>query len=158
MDIDSIKSLISKKAAEAVDQGMVVGLGTGTTVSFFLQHLAKRCAEGLSIKAVSSSTMTSKQAKALNIPLVEIDDLSRIDLTVDGADQVDQHKNLVKGRGGALVREKILASFSQKIIILIDESKRVRSLGDVQVPLEVLPFGANITQKLLEKSGYKAFL
>ena len=156
MDIDSIKSLISKKAAEAVVSKTVVGLGTGTTISFFLEHLGQRCKEGLSIKAVSSSTATSKQAKALRIPLVETDAIDKIDLMVDGADQIDHNKNLVKGRGGALVREKILASFSQKIIILVDETKRAQSLGAIHVPLEVLPFGSNITQKLLGKRGYKA--
>ncbi len=148
------KKHLAQAAANLVENGSIVGLGTGTTASFFIKSLAKRCEKSLSIRAVASSNMTYVLAKKLNIDLVDIDKIDHIDIYIDGADEVDEKKRMIKGRGGAFLREKILASFSEKVIIMIEDKKKVEKLGLVSLPIEVVPFASNLIRKELEKQGY----
>lgn len=150
----NIKDLIGFEAAKLIHNGMIVGLGSGTTASYFIKHLAKRCQEGLKIEAIASSKTSASLAKELGIPLIPIDQITQIDITVDGADQIDPLKQMIKGLGGALVREKILASMSREMIVVIDETKCVTQLGKI-LPVEILPFGHFATMHKLEKLGYK---
>ena len=148
------KKHLAEAAANLVESGSIVGLGTGTTASFFIESLAKRCEKSLSIKAIASSNASEALAKKLNIDLIDIDKIDHIDIYIDGADEVDQKKQMIKGRGAALLKEKILAKFSKKTIIMIEEKKRVNKLGKVLLPVEVVAFASNLTKLELEKLGY----
>jgi len=148
------KKNLAIAAANLVENNSIVGLGTGTTASFFIEALANRCQKSLSIKAVASSISSQSLAKKLKIQLIDIDKIDHIDIYIDGADEVDQNKQMIKGRGGALLKEKILASFSKKTIILIEEKKKVEMLGSVLLPVEITPFASNLTKIQLEKLGY----
>ncbi|MFC7391765.1 ribose-5-phosphate isomerase RpiA [Scopulibacillus cellulosilyticus] len=136
------KKIVGEKAAEYIEDGMTVGLGTGSTVAFTTKKLAERIkTEGLSIQAVSTSHATSELAKSLGIPLKDLNDVKKIDLTIDGCDEFDPDLNGIKGGGGALLFEKIVAVSSDKNIWVADASKSVRRLGAFPLPVEVLPFG-----------------
>lgn len=155
MNLEEIKERLGEKAASLIKDGMVVALGSGTTAAFFIENLAKKCRIGLNIKAVASSQDSLALAKKNKISLIDDSKLTHIDIMVDGADEVDPHKRLIKGRGGALLREKILASASKERIIIIDESKLVKNLGRAPLPVEIVPFGKNLTEKTLLSYGYK---
>ena len=152
------KRLAAEKAVEYVRDGMTIGLGTGTTAYWAIQRIGVRVKDGLKIKAVSSSEHSASLAKDLNIPVTDINSISTIDLTIDGADEVDPQKNLIKGGGGALLREKILASNTKQYIIVVDESKMVKQLGKFPVPVEVTSFAAMLTLKKIEALRCKAQL
>ncbi|WP_027086136.1 ribose-5-phosphate isomerase RpiA [Cohnella panacarvi] len=150
--ISKAKKLAAEKAVEFVQGGMIVGLGTGSTSFFAIHRIAERMKqEGLNIRAVSSSTSSEELALQLGIPLVPFSEIDSIDLTIDGADEVDGEFNLIKGGGGALLREKILASNSRKFIVIVDESKVVNRLGKFPLPVEIVPFAAELTIKRLGK-------
>lgn len=153
---DEIKDLLGKKAAELPKSGMVIGLGTGTTTHHFILHLGARCRAGLSITAVASSERSEKLAKEQGIPLVSIDTVSSIDLTVDGADEIDKQKRMIKGGGGALLREKIVAFASRRVVIIADASKAVEHLGSRRLPVEVVPFAHELTRRHIEDLGLSA--
>lgn len=149
-----MKKMAAEKAVEHVDNGMVIGLGTGSTVKYAIKKLGERVNTGLKIEGIPTSLRTKKLARELNIPLVDLNDYTEIDLTIDGADEVDSFLNLIKGGGGALTREKIIAYHSKKEIIVVDETKVVKKLGaDFPVPVEVTKFGWNATKKTLEELG-----
>ena len=149
-----MKKMAAEKAVEHVDNGMVIGLGTGSTVKYAIKKLGERVNTGLKIEGIPTSLRTKKLATELNIPLVDLNDYTKIDLTIDGADEVDSFLNLIKGGGGALTREKIIAYHSKKEIIVVDETKVVKKLGvDSPVPVEVTKFGWNATKKTLEELG-----
>ncbi len=154
MSTDTIKKAVGYKAAEFVRSGMHIGLGTGTTVFYFIERLIQRCQEGLNIHAVASSLRSLEQAKQGGIPLLDIDEVTSVDLTVDGADQIDPQKRMIKGGGGALVREKIVAAMSREMIVIVDESKMVPTLGKCKLPVEILPFAKNATLSHIAKAGY----
>lgn len=154
MSLDHIKQQVGEKAASFIHQGMVVGLGTGTTAFYFIQKLAQRCQEGLKIQAVASSEHSRKLAEKQGIPLIDVNHITSIDITVDGADEIDEKKQMIKGGGGALVREKIVASMSRELVIIIDETKLVSKLGKRKLPVEIIPFGYTSTRHKLEKLGY----
>ncbi len=158
MHREEIKKSVGYKAAELVQDGMIVGLGTGSTAFYLIERLIQRCQEGLKIKAVASSTRSYSQAASGKIPLIEINEISQIDLTLDGADQIDSQKRMIKGAGGALVREKIVAAMSQEMIILIDESKLVSKLGRCKLPVEIIPFALKSTLHHMQKAGYQGSL
>lgn len=139
------KQLAAKKAIEFVESGMVVGLGTGSTVKFMVEDLAKKVKDGLDIVTVSTSIATTRLAKSLQIKVLELKDVKEIDLAIDGADEVDPNLNGIKGGGGALLYEKIIASSSKKNIWMVDSSKVVKQLGKFPLPVEVVPFGAEKT-------------
>lgn len=207
MDINRLKKLAAEKAVEEISSGMIVGLGSGSTVQFALERISEKLKNGelKNIQCIPSSTQTEKEAIRLGIPITTLNEVVKretgngnqksevrnqksasriqhpasrnqypessikyqvssiqkpeslcIDLTIDGADEVDEELNLIKGGGGALLREKILAQASKRLIIIIDETKLSKHLGTKwSVPIEVIPFAANVEQKYLESLGAK---
>ena len=151
----NLKEQVGIKAAEFVTDGMIVGLGTGSTAYYFVAELGRRIKEeGLKITAVTTSSVTYEQAEGLGILLKAIDDVEVVDLTVDGADEVDPALNGIKGGGGALLMEKIVATNSKDCIWIIDESKQVETLGAFKLPVEVVQYGAENLFCHFEKKGY----
>ena len=149
---DTQKKLAGEKAVDYITNGMIVGLGTGSTTQFFIKKIGKEIKKGLDITCIPTSLSTQKLAQGLDIPMSSLSEHQIIDITIDGADQVDPKLNLIKGGGGALLREKIVASCSKKVIIVVDESKMVKKLS-YPLPVEVLPFGWKNTLTKLEKLG-----
>jgi ribose 5-phosphate isomerase A len=150
------KKAAAEAAAKLVESGMVVGLGTGSTASFVIGELGWRVAqEGLRMIGIPTSERTAEQARSLKIPLATIGEHTEIDLTIDGADEVERSTLfLIKGHGGALLREKIVAAASKRMIVVIDETKLVERLGtNFSVPVEVVPFGWQSTERKLNKLG-----
>lgn len=151
----NMKQQVGYKAAEYVQDGMVVGLGTGSTAYYMVEALGRRVQEeGLSIIGVTTSTQTEKQAKALGIPLKDIDEVDKVDLTIDGADEIDSNFQGLKGGGGALLFEKVVATYSDEVIWIVDETKLVDRLGRFPLPVEVVSFGSGHVMRLFEKEGY----
>lgn len=155
----SAKETAARAAVALVESKMTVGLGTGSTAYYFIELLGKRCKdEGLEIQAIATSKQSEACAKKNQIPLLSPENVKKVDLTVDGADEVDPQKRLIKGAGGALLREKIIASASQKMVIVVDPSKIVQKLGSCPLPVEVLPFGYQSTLEQMKKQGYQPIL
>jgi ribose 5-phosphate isomerase A len=152
--ITQVKRAVGYRAAELIEEGMLVGLGTGSTAFFFIERLIERCKEGLNIRAVASSEHSRTLAAQGGISLLDINSVSALDITVDGADEVDPQKRLIKGAGGAHVREKIVASMSRELVIIIDETKLVSTLGKCKLPVEILPFAHGSTLHHMQKWGY----
>ncbi|MCU0861919.1 MAG: ribose-5-phosphate isomerase RpiA [Methanomassiliicoccales archaeon] len=153
------KRAAAERAIGMVRDGMIVGLGTGSTSAHAIELLGRRVAEGLSIRGVPTSLGTEQLAIKAGIPLTSLDEVERVDLTIDGADEVDPHLDLIKGMGGALLREKIVAFASEEEVIIVDDSKLVQVLGTKSpLPVEVLPFGHLRTARALETLGCKAVL
>ncbi len=153
------KRRAAERALELVHAGQVIGLGTGSTAKFAIEGLGRLVRHGLSIKGVPTSIATERMARELAIPLVDLNEAGVIDLTVDGADEVDADFNMIKGGGGALTREKLVALASAKRVILVDESKLVSRLGQSRMlPVEVLPFAWTLTARLLNGLGCAASL
>jgi ribose 5-phosphate isomerase A len=150
---DSEKNIAAEKALDYIQNGMIIGLGSGSTFKIFLEKLSKRIKEGLKIQTVSTSSGTTSIAESLGIQLTDLPKINSIDITVDGADEVDHELNGVKGGGGALLYEKIIASISRKNIWMINSEKYVDRLGKFPLPVEVVPFGADHTFKKLEEMG-----
>ncbi len=144
---DIEKQNAAAAAMDYVEDGMTLGLGTGSTANFFVQMIAQAIADGLVIRAVPTSEQTRRLAESLGVPLVGVEQVDRIHLTVDGADEVDQQAQLMKGGGAALLREKIIANASDLMIVIADPSKQVETLGQFPLPVEVTPFGYTITAK-----------
>jgi ribose 5-phosphate isomerase A len=153
MDRDALKRAAACRAVDFVKDGMVLGLGTGSTAYFVVEDLGRRVAEGLSIVGIPTSERTAAQARSLNIPLSSFAEHSGIDLTIDGADEVERESlHLIKGLGGALLREKIVAAASRQLVIVVDQEKLVGQLGDhTPVPIEVVQFGWQATASALAK-------
>ena len=153
--MENIKKIVGIEAAKFVKDGMIVGLGTGSTAAFFVEELGRRVAqENLQITGVTTSSVTSEQAKRLGIALKDIDDVAYIDLTVDGADEVDLDLNGIKGGGAALLMEKIVATYSKDYIWIADDSKMVKHLGAFPLPVEVVTFGSGQVFRLFETLGF----
>ncbi len=142
---DVYKLQAAEAALAHVKPGMKVGLGTGSTAAHFVDLLGAKVKAGLDVTCVATSEATAAQARALGIPLTTLDDITELDLTVDGADEIDSGLDAIKGGGGALLREKIVADASKKYIIIADRSKFVQTLGAFPLPLEVVPFGLKTT-------------
>ncbi|EDO1366338.1 ribose-5-phosphate isomerase RpiA [Listeria monocytogenes] len=145
------KKLAGEKACEWIEDGMVVGLGTGSTVYYTIEKLGQMVNNGLHITGVATSDETTKQAEKLGIPLKALNDVTEIDVTIDGADEIDTNFQGIKGGGGALLREKMVASASLKNIWVVSEEKLVRTLGKFPLPLEVIPFGWKQIERTLAK-------
>jgi len=158
---DQWKKAVADAATKLVEDGMVVGLGSGSTAALFVSALARRISESrLRIVGVPTSLQTEQQARSLNIPLATLAEQPEIDLTVDGADEVlPGSLSLIKGHGGALLREKIVASCSKRMAVVADETKIVERLGSlVSVPVEIVPFGWEATKRKLDALGANASL
>ncbi|HEM3524347.1 ribose-5-phosphate isomerase RpiA [Streptococcus suis] len=152
----NLKEQVGIKAAEFVTDGMIVGLGTGSTAYYFVQEIGRRVAEeGLQITGVTTSHATAEHAASLGIPLKNIDEVEYVDLTVDGADEVDGDFNGIKGGGAALLMEKVVAVNSKDCIWIVDESKVVQTLGAFKLPVEIVQYGAENLFRLFEKKGYR---
>jgi ribose 5-phosphate isomerase A len=149
------KELVARHAAAMVTDGMSVGLGTGSTANFFIEELARRRAEeGLQVTAVASSTVSAIKARSLGLPLAALEHIDRLDLYVDGADEVTPDLALLKGRGYDLVREKILATAAEAFIVMVDQSKLVSHIGErYPIPVEVMPFAWGLVKRHLERLG-----
>ncbi|BBH21291.1 ribose-5-phosphate isomerase A [Paenibacillus baekrokdamisoli] len=143
------KKLAAEHAVQFIKSGMIVGLGTGSTAHFAIHAIGARVQAGLTIQAIATSEQSEALARELEIPIVSFQEVNEIDLTIDGADEVDSDLNVIKGGGGALLREKIVASASRELIIIVDESKVVSQLGAFPLPIEVVPFGIEMTMKKL---------
>lgn len=143
------KKRAALKATEFIKDGMILGLGTGTTAFYMIQRVGELVEAGLDIHAVATSEKTEELAQALNIPLLAIDDVSEIDLAIDGVDEIDASFNAIKGGGGALFREKIVASLAAETIWILDESKMVDALGAFPLPVEILQYGHTHTLKTM---------
>ncbi|MBD2844194.1 ribose-5-phosphate isomerase RpiA [Paenibacillus sp. IB182496] len=152
------KRMAAERAAQLVKDGMAVGLGTGSTATLAIRALADRVAGGLRIRATATSERSAQMAMQWGIPLVSLEELERLDLTIDGADEVDPQWCLIKGGGGALLREKIVASASAQFIVIVDASKLVTRLGAFPLPVEVTPFGHVQTLRRLGALGCDAAL
>ena len=150
--MDALKRQAAAKALEDVRDGMQLGLGTGSTAKHFVDLLGEKVAAGMKVVGVPTSEATRIQAEQCKIPLTTLDAIDRLDLTVDGADEVDGALNLIKGGGGALLREKIVAAASDRMIVIADETKWVDVLGRFPLPVEVIPFGLAATQRMIAKA------
>lgn len=149
----NLKEVVGKEAVKYVEEGMIVGLGTGSTVFYFVHALADRVKEGLNIQMVSTSIQTVELAKSLGLNIKELEEIDHIDLAVDGVDEIDKNFNAIKGGGAALFREKIVADIAKEVIWIYDESKDVEKLGKFNLPVEILPFGYSHTVRKLTEAG-----
>ena len=156
MDTDTQKLRAAERALDYVEPGMKLGLGTGSTAARFVDLVGARVKEGLDVLCVPTSEGTRAQAEGLGIPLTTLDETPHLDLTVDGADELDDALRLIKGGGGALLREKIVACASDRMIVIADASKRVEALGRFPLPVEVERFGLRATRALLELRARRA--
>ncbi|MFT7059678.1 MAG: ribose 5-phosphate isomerase A [Pseudorhodobacter sp.] len=151
--IDKAKFVAAKRAVEFVENGMRLGLGTGSTAAWMVRCLAERIREeGLRVTGVPTSSRTAELARSLNIPIMSLDEAKWLDLTIDGADEFDAELNLIKGGGAALLQEKIVATASDQMIVITDAAKEVTQLGAFPLPVEVIPFGWQTTKALIEET------
>lgn len=156
MNAEELKRAAAARAVAAVTDGMRLGLGTGSTAKHFVELLAERVREGLGVICVPTSEATRAQAEREGVPLTTLDETPELDLTVDGADELDDALRLVKGGGGALLREKIVAAASKRMIVIADVSKRVATLGRFPLPVEVNPFGLEATRRAVSRAAASA--
>ncbi|MDD9909927.1 MAG: ribose-5-phosphate isomerase RpiA [Ahrensia sp.] len=150
---DQLKAQVGERAAAMVEDGMRLGIGTGSTAEAFIHALAARVEDGLNIIGVPTSVRTETLCKKLGIPLTTLEESPHLDLTIDGADEIDPHLNLIKGAGGALLREKIVAAASNDMLVIADGSKVVDTLGAFALPIEINAFGQRATMMALERVG-----
>ncbi|WP_316847469.1 ribose-5-phosphate isomerase RpiA [Pedobacter psychrodurus] len=155
---DAEKLAAALAAVKFVKDGDIVGLGTGSTTTFAIKELGKRVKDGLKITAAASSIRTEELAKSLGIGILDLGTLSQIDISIDGADEFTETLDLIKGGGGALFREKIIASLSKNAIIITDASKKVKKLGAFTVPIEVIPLAYQYVSDQINKLGGKGIL
>ncbi len=153
MDVEAHKRAAAASAISLVQPGMRLGLGTGSTAAHFVELLGERVRAGLKVVAVPTSEATRAQAERLNIPLTTLEEHPELDLTFDGADEIAPDLTLIKGGGGALLREKIVAAASARMVVIADGSKWVDVLGRFPLPVEILPFGAGVTRRAVEKAA-----
>ena len=156
MDVEAQKRAAAVRAVEFVRPGMRLGLGTGSTAKLFVDLLAERVRGGLDVVAVPTSEATRAQAERLGIKLTTLDETPELDLTIDGADEIAPDLTLIKGGGGALLREKIVAAASAKMLVIADQSKWVTVLGRFPLPVEIAPFGAAATRRAVEAAAAAA--
>ena len=150
---DREKEAAARASLRFIKDGQVVGLGTGSTAAYFIRLLGEQVKNGLRVRALPSSDRSGEQAASLGIPLTSLDQCQEIDVTVDGADEVDPQLRLIKGGGGALLREKIVASASRQLVIVADATKRVPVLGRFPLPVEVIRFAQALVKKKIEALG-----
>ena len=151
-DSERLKREAARRALDLVEPGMRLGLGTGSTARHFVDLLGEKVAAGLKVRCVATSEATLAQANGLGIPMTTLDDMPELDLTVDGADEIDPELRLIKGGGGALLREKIVAAASRSMAVIADSTKLVPRLGAFPLPVEVVPFGLAATRLHIRKT------
>ena len=156
MSPDDLKRQAAARALDCVQPGMRLGLGTGSTAKHFVDLLGEKVRAGLTVICVPTSEATRAQAESLGIPLTTLDETPELDLTVDGADELDDNLRLIKGGGAALLREKIVAAASRRMIVIADASKHVARLGQFSLPIEVVPFGLEVTKRAVIAAAKKA--
>ncbi len=152
VNMDELKRQAAARALEQVQDGMKLGLGTGSTAKHFVELLGEKVRAGMRVIGVPTSEATRADAERCGIPLTTLDAIDHLDLTVDGADEIDAALNLIKGGGGALLREKIVAAASDRMIVIADDTKWVDVLGRFPLPVEVIPFGLAATQRAMERA------
>jgi ribose 5-phosphate isomerase A len=150
---DQEKEAAARASLQFVKDGQIVGLGTGSTAAFFIKLLAERVQAGLCIRGIPTSVKSQELAQSLGIPLTTLDECQEIDVTVDGADEVDPKLRLIKGGGGAMLREKIVASATKQMIVVADASKQVQVLGRFPLPVEVIRFAEALVKKRITDLG-----
>jgi ribose 5-phosphate isomerase A len=155
---DNEKQAAARAAVELIEPGQIVGLGSGSTAEFAIRFLADRVRSGLKITGIPTSQRTRHLAEQLGIPLTTLEDRPRIDIDIDGADEIDPRLNLIKGGGGAFLREKVIASVSRRFIVIADSAKEVRRLGKFPLPVEVIPFAQSLVKPRIEALGAKVSL
>lgn len=155
----NLKEMVGKLAATYVKDGMIVGLGTGSTAFYMVEEVGRRVKEeGLNITGVTTSKETAAHAQKLGIPLKSIDEVEVVDITIDGADEISADFQGIKGGGAALLFEKIVATYSKKVIWIVDESKMVEHLGKFPLPVEVIPYGSQQLEKLFQEKNWHPIL
>ncbi|MGG0741052.1 ribose-5-phosphate isomerase RpiA [Niallia taxi] len=153
------KAAVGEKAAvDYVKDGMVVGLGTGSTVYYTIVKIGEMIKQGMKVQGVATSVQTEKLAEEQGIPLLTLDEVESIDVAIDGADEIDHHFYAIKGGGGALLREKIIARASNKFVVVADSKKVVQKLGSFPLPVEVVPFGVRKTESYIQRFGCQTVL
>ncbi|MFZ8764555.1 ribose-5-phosphate isomerase RpiA [Enterococcus diestrammenae] len=151
----NLKQMVGIESAKFIQDGMIVGLGTGSTAYYMVEEVARRIhEEGLNITCVTTSNATEIHARSLGIPLSTIDEVSHVDLTIDGADEISKDFQGIKGGGAALLYEKIVAHYSKEVIWIVDSSKMVETLGAFPLPVEVIRFGSQQVFKIFQEKGY----
>jgi ribose 5-phosphate isomerase A len=156
-DVEEAKEAAAEEACTVLEDGDVVGLGTGTTASHAVRRIAELVSDGMDLEGIATSRETMELARHLDVPLTSLGEVDGVDVTIDGADAVDPQDRLIKGLGGALVREKIVASYTDREVIIVDESKIVDQLGETTpLPVEVLQFGRRPVDRSLDEMGYEA--
>lgn len=155
-NLENEKLLAAREAVKFIENNQIIGLGTGSTANLAIKEIGKMLAEGLQIKGVATSNATEALARSVNIPLLSMDEVDSIDLTIDGTDEFDADLNLIKGGGGALFREKMIARLSKREIIMADSTKKVEKLGAFKIPVEVVPIALNFAKKQIESLGATA--
>src|SRR6266404_700047 len=159
MDVrDREKQIAARAAVELVQSGNIVGLGSGSTATYAIQYLSERVRDGLKILGIPTSQRTQQLAEQLGIPLTTLDEHDQIDIDFDGADEMDPQLNLIKGGGGALLREKIIASASRRFVVVADSAKQVTRLGKFPLPVEVIPFAQALIATLIAALGAQVSL
>lgn len=155
---DQEKQAAARAAVQLVQPGNIVGLGSGSTAAFAVRFLADRVREGLKILGIPTSRHTQQLAEQLGIPLTTLDEHPVIDIDIDGADEIDPQLNLIKGGGGAFLREKVIASVSRRFVVIGDSAKQVSRLGKFPLPVEVIPFAENLIKSRIESMGAQVAL
>jgi ribose 5-phosphate isomerase A len=155
---DQEKQAAAREAVRLVEPGSIVGLGSGSTATYAIRFVAERVRQGLKITAIPTSLKTKQLAEQLGIPLTTLEEHPQIDIDIDGADEIDPHLNLIKGGGGALLREKIIASASKRFVVVAESAKQVPCLGKFPLPVEVIPFAQPIVKTRIEALGAKVSL
>ncbi|KAB8126178.1 ribose-5-phosphate isomerase RpiA [Gracilibacillus oryzae] len=150
---DQLKHNVAKEAVKYVKDGMKLGLGSGSTMYFFMKELGERVSNGLKVIGIPTSNKTAEWAKEFNVPLADFSQIQELDLAIDGADEVDPNLQLIKGGGGALLREKVVAAAAKEFLVIADESKVVENLGKFPLPIEVIPFGWEVTANKITALG-----
>jgi ribose 5-phosphate isomerase A len=149
---DQIKQQVARQAAQLVQNNMTIGVGSGSTIYWLIRELGERVKKGLLFRAVPTSKKTAALAAKQNIPLADLNDVEKIDITIDGADEIDPQLQLIKGGGGALLQEKMVAAASRELLIIADHSKLVKQLGKFPLPLDVIPFGWKQVQRHIRET------
>jgi ribose 5-phosphate isomerase A len=152
-DIAARKRAAAAAAVAEIEDGMLVGLGTGSAANFAIAALGERVAEGLKVTTVATSLATARIAEAAGFPVLPFDTFARLDIAIDGADELDPQVRAIKGKGGAMLREKIVAAAAERMIVIVDASKQVTQLGRGPLPVEVLPFAAGFVSDRIERLG-----